>query len=154
MAYGEEDFVFDSRTVPERTSFISEGEHDCVIANAEVKSVSTGRLVEVSVDVQGKLIKIGQWIEHSNDKAVLIGCQNLRDCFISAFGADKKEKISALVGRPARVLLKKGPLKDGKQYLEIDRWLPRVGGSNAPAQRQAPKASVTTKPSEDDVPFS
>lgn len=145
-----EDFEFDSRVVPERQDFISEGEHDVVIVRAEVKTVSTGKLVEVAIDVQGKELKMGMWIDHINEKAVLFGAQNLRDCFVSAFGADKKAKISELINKTARVLLKKGPIRDGKQYLEIDKWLPRKG-AQAATQKQAPVR--TAKPSEEDVPF-
>jgi hypothetical protein len=145
-----EDFIFDSRTVPERTAFLEEGEYDCIIVNSEVKSVATGRLVEVSVEVEGKLMKMGMWIEHSNEKAVLIGCQNLRDCFVSAFGADKQAKISELINKQARVGLEKGPIKDGKQYLEIKRWLPRKSGSPVVQKKITEPKYLTV---EEDVPF-
>jgi hypothetical protein len=107
--------------------------------------------VQVKVDVNGRLVKLGMWIDHKNHNAVLMGGQNLRDCFISVFGADKKARISELVNKPCRVLLeKKLNSQDGRQYIEIARFLPRKGGTQAPAQRQAP----TAKPSEDiDVPF-
>lgn len=147
MTQFEEDFFFDSRAVPERSSLLEAGkEYEGIIIRAALKTVSTGRLVEVGVDIQGKGITMGMWVDHSNEKAVLIGAQNLRDCYISAFGRDVKAPISQLVNKVVRVSLKKGVPnpKDGKQYLEIDRWLPT---GKVPIQKQVPVVAP------EDVPF-
>lgn len=155
-----ETFYFDSSSAPKR-EVISEGENDGIIVACEVKRTNsgTGRFVEIKTEF-GKILIISRFnIENPSAKAVEIGAQELRECFISAFGADRKCSVDELVNKPVRCMLEKKPNLEGKQYLEITRWLPRVNSATAqkkatpPAAQKPTTPSTASKGSEDDVPF-